>query len=265
MPKQQAESALREMSSELEKFLRLLNDSKIVDATGCFYSISDSLAKAKAEKGLVSWNYKSGKITLQLPTDSVVCPKPVQSLACSLEIEVDGYVQSGRDAEPTYGDFEWGITRTAMNVEFTGMTKSASEPWSQFWHLDTHVDTKDSTPPAEAHPMFHLHFGGHRMADRRILSPGCWGQMLEMRGPRFVHPPMDLVLALDFVLSNATGPRWKDEFCKNQVYRSVVCNAQHRFWRPYKRTLHGFYDSCRLKQEDHPARKLWPTLRAVEL
>lgn len=253
------------MSGELEKFLRVLKDSKIVDATGSVYSISDSLGKCKAEKGRVKWRYKSGKIMLQLAVESVVYPVPLQSLAASLEIEVEGYVLSGRQAAPTHGDFEWGLTKTSMNVEFTGTTNPPSEPWSQYWHFDTHVDAQDSVPPNEAHPMFHLHFGGHRMADRRILKPECWGQMLEMRGPRFVHPPMDLVLALDFVLSNATGDRWKKEFCENKEYRSIVCHAQHRFWKPYKRTLLAFYDEQRIKQETHPARKLWPSLRVDEI
>jgi len=265
MPKQQAESALREMSGELEKFLRVLNASNVVDATGSIYSISDTLGHYRAIKGMLNWGYKSGKVTLQLATNSVVCPERVQSLTCSLEIEVNGYVRAGKTAVPTLDDFEWGITRTSMNLEFTGMTDPNAEAWSQYWHLDTHVDGPEANPPDEAHPMFHLHFGGQRMADRRQTKANCWGQMLELRGPRFAHPPMDLVLALDFILANTTGPRWKNEFCKDKDYTSVVCNAQHRFWKPYKRTLFEFYTSKRQDQERHDARKLWPTLRVKEV
>jgi hypothetical protein len=265
MPKQQAESALLVMSKELAKFLGILNDSKVVDDAGSVYSISDTLAQCRATKGLLNWGYKSGKVTLQLDTTSVVCPLPVQSLSCSLEIEVGGYLQAGKTAIPTLDGFEWGITHMAMNMEFTGMTDPTAEAWSQYWHLDTHVDKPDANKPNEAHPMFHLHFGGQRMADRRQAKVNCWGQMLELRGPRFAHPPMDLVLVLDFILANTSGPRWKNEFCKNKDYNSAVCNAQHRFWKPYGLTLAEFYNSGRLNEENHPARKLWPTLRARNL
>jgi len=258
MPAQKTEFALKEMRSELNGFLQFLKTRKVVDDAGSTYGIGDALNESKSANGILKWGYKSGKLALRLTAGSVICPAQTQSLACSLEISVEGEIRLPVKAD---GDLTWAILQTAMNLEFSAESSTVGTGWSQFWHLDTHIDPPLSTPPVEAHPMFHLHFGGDRMAARRRAKPGCWGQMLEMSGPRFAHPPMDLILALDFVLANATGAKWKDELCKAKEYTGAVRNSQRRFWKPYKETLVDFYSCDRQKQQNHPARLLWPTLR----
>jgi hypothetical protein len=258
MPVKNAKSALRDMRSELTGFLRLLVAQKFIDNAGSTYGISDSLNEAQEQSGVLKWTYKSGKLALRLATSSVIWPANAKSLACSLDIHVAGEVTI--DATP-----RWSITKTQMAFDYSAESSAEGAGWSQFWHLDTHVDTAPASAPAEPHPMFHLHFGGRRMASRRLSERGVWGKMLEMRGPRFVHPPMDLVLALDFILANATGPKWRDELCQTKEYDRAVCNSQRRFWKPYKDLLLGFYDTPRLQQKTHRARLFWPTLRVEEL
>lgn len=262
MPAQTAESALKEMRSELNSFVRFLQNKKLVDDAGSTYGIGDSLDASKSSKGVLKWGYKSGKLALRLATGSVICPAQTKSLACTMEIAVEGEIRSPQNKGE---ELVWSITSTAMNLEFSADSSTVGAGWSQYWHLDTHIDPPGTSPPDEAHPMFHLHFGGGRMAARRLAKAGCWGQMLEMHGPRIAHPPLDLILALDFILANATGPRWKKEFCKAKEYSTAVGNSQRRFWKPYKETLVAFYGCKQREQETHPARLFWPALVAQGL
>jgi len=256
MPRQLPNSPLREMASQLVAFIQILKKCKILDDTRSIYAIRDKLNASRLRDGVLTWNYSISKMKLQLDVGSVVFPTDGTSLACNVDFAVNGVVKEGSQR----GDFDWQITHTSMNLEFFATGGSTS---SQFWHLDTHIDGPTATPPAEAHPMFHLHFGGSRMAERRSSKSGCWGEMLEMRGPRFAHPPMDLILAFDFILANNTGSKWRDCLCKEKEYNRAVCNSQYRFWRPYETAITDFYQCSRAKQENHCARLFLPTLRVA--
>jgi hypothetical protein len=262
MPGKQALSALREMRSELTGFLRYLGTQQLVDNAGAAYQIGDSLNEPKEQGGVLRWGYRSGKLALRLATNSVVCPVNAKSLGCTLDIQVAGELVTNVDDTDKV---QWIITKSQMSFDYSAESSVDGVGWAQFWHLDTHIDVPPAKPPPEPHPMFHLHFGGSRMANQRAIEKGVWGKMLEMRGPRFPHPPMDLILALDFILANATGKRWRDALCRSKEYNRAVLNSQRRFWKPYKHALSSYYGTPRLEQRDHRARLFWPTLRVEEI
>jgi hypothetical protein len=256
-PAEQAKLALKEMRSDLSEFIRFLKERRVVSDIGSTYSIWDALNESKEAHGTIEWKYTSGKVTLQLSNGTVVNPGQAKSLFCSFDISVEGRIHIG---EP----MRWEIKGTQMNLEFCAESSTVGPGWSQFWHLDTHIE--DPAKPAEdPHPMFHFHFGGRQMAQRRLVKAGCWGRMLELKGPRIAHPPMDLVLATDFILSNTSGARWKKEFYNAKEYSGAVCRSQQRFWKPYKEMLADFYGCSRQEQQKHGALFLWPTLRVESL
>ncbi len=250
--------AIKEMTGELLNLLRFLKRKKLILDDNVAYGIGDSLKAATTivARDDLRWGYKSGKINLILSHASINHPSQPSTLMGILEMEVQGKTSVNMD-----GDLLWDLSHISMNFEFHAESTTAGKGWSQYWHLDTHVDKPGATPPDECHPKFHLHFGGGRMADRRKLELGCWGKTLELSGPRIAHAPMDLVLAIDFILSNSTGPRWKGELLKSKEYRDAVGNAQRRFWKPYSQLISDFYNtSDRRILETHQARLLMPTL-----
>ncbi|WP_134706018.1 hypothetical protein [Rahnella sp. CJA17(1/100)] len=96
------------------------------------------------------------------------------------------------------------------------------------WHFDFHVPESNDGTNLFCHPRFHIQNGGNRLTD----SLQNYGDLMIMDAPRLPLPPMDVVLAIDFILSNFFGSVWQEALCDSE-YRDVVSRAQERWWRPY--------------------------------
>jgi hypothetical protein len=251
------------MRSEVSTFINYLRDDGVIDDTTPLYPVKDSLNQpTKSGRGL-AWNYRTGRVTLRLEPEGVEWPERATALTCNFEATVSGTVLPGSNTK--VAPIDWDIQSSSLQLEFSAISKTRGGGWTQYWHFDTHRDVPDKPIPNEAHPLFHLNFGGNAMKARRTTESDCWGKCLELKAPRLVHPPMDLVLALDFILSNAAGTRWRKTYLEDKSYRMTVRNAQRRFWRPYQTSLAEFYRCGRLEQGQHPARAVVPTLRVDEL
>ena len=64
------------------------------------------------------------------------------------------------------------------------------------YHLDRHQEGDNE--PLEAHPKYHFQFGGRKL-DK---SSRDFGQALILDSPRIMHYPMDIILGIDFIVSN---------------------------------------------------------------
>lgn len=106
------------------------------------------------------------------------------------------------------------------------------------WHFEKHPDRKaDNTPedtPEFHHPLYHLHFGGYEVTDEEEEFE--YGNILIIEAPRIMHPPMDIVLAIDFVLNNFYSYHSCQPFIDLTTepdYIRIVNNARERFWKPF--------------------------------
>jgi len=71
--------------------------------------------------------------------------------------------------------------------------------------LSTHVDLaeKDANGAFQHAPLFHMQIGGHRPgADR--------SKELRLKEPRLMHPPLDLLLAIEIVVANFYPKKWEN-------------------------------------------------------
>ena len=85
-----------------------------------------------------------------------------------------------------------GVTVEGKNQN--GLFKSS-------WHLDYDNNNVQDF----IHPHFHITWGGNKMKDLNL------GEVLLLPTPRFSYPPMDIVLGVDFILSN---------FVKVDIYKA---------------------------------------------
>jgi hypothetical protein len=76
--------------------------------------------------------------------------------------------------------------------------------------------------------------------------------------PRLPYPPLDAILAIDFVLANFRGSVWRD-LRSVAEYRRLVLEAQHRLWRPYMEMLGGAFVGEGPTPND-PVFDIWPNL-----
>lgn len=91
------------------------------------------------------------------------------------------------------------------------------------WHLD--YDLNDNQE--YIHPHFHLTWGGDAMKDLEL------GQVLLLPTPRILYPPMDIILSVDFILSNFVKACVYKKIQSNSQYRAALRNAQEKYWKPY--------------------------------
>ena len=121
------------------------------------------------------------------------------------------------------------------------------------WHFDRHIVDAESAPPEEAHPLYHFQHGGHAM---KGLAESL-GKTLLLPAPRLAFPPMDAVLAIDFVLSNFAGCCWQ-KLRNESTYSRLIKEAQYRHWRPYITRLASWWDKG--PKDEGKILALWPHL-----
>jgi hypothetical protein len=81
-----------------------------------------------------------------------------------------------------------------------------------------------------AHPRYHFQIGGQKVWDRPSHE---FGSQLILETPRIAHPPLDAILAIDFILANYYSETWSNLLDKDGRYADLVETAQEIFWRPY--------------------------------
>lgn len=121
------------------------------------------------------------------------------------------------------------------------------------WHLDYDCDNSQ----AYIHPYFHLTWGGNAIKSLNL------GDLLLLPTPRISYPPMDIVLGIDFILSNFIKSNIYSRIQSDSYYRAAVKNAQSRFWKPYILSLahHWCNNQCSLDQyKTISCKQFYPTL-----
>lgn len=116
----------------------------------------------------------------------------------------------------------------------------SDEEKSFAWHLDREATTHGKY----IHPLYHFHGGGKKVEGKDA------GELLILRSPRLPHPPMDLFLAIHFVLENFLNTNTYAEQVKifeDTQYKEIIMRAQNRLLDPYygaivdKEKVDGFY------------------------
>lgn len=90
------------------------------------------------------------------------------------------------------------------------------------WHLDY-----DNHPEKSefVHPYFHLTFGGNAIENKNL------GELLLIPGPRIPYPPMDVIMAIDFILANFLK---KDKYFRiRSEYAPFLTKSQDWLLKPY--------------------------------
>lgn len=94
------------------------------------------------------------------------------------------------------------------------------------WHLDRATGTDGKY----IHPLYHFHGGGKKVEGKDS------GELLILRSPRLPHPPMDLFLAIHFILENFLNTKTYAEQVKifeDPLYKEIIMRAQNRLLDPY--------------------------------
>lgn len=87
------------------------------------------------------------------------------------------------------------------------------------------------------HPYYHFHAGG---AFLKAKGPGS---LIQLSSPRLPYPPMDIVLAVNFIICNffsTQDDKFKQEMkiLDDEEYKRLISRAAHRLYTPYFEEIH---------------------------
>jgi hypothetical protein len=201
---------LRQLASVLEDEGVCLDVSPINAAMGSCYTDKPN--------GDSSWGYDIAKQLFRIENQRHTIPDTLFDISLELSLSVKGLCHSDGDLSNTLSD---------LAVDFVIRGRDArKQQCVNSWHLDKHIPGEED--PQYAHPEFHFQHGGK-------LMRGDYGSAIIFESPRIAHPPMDGILAVDFVISNFLGV-YRGRLKDNNEYQNLVRSAQARLWRPYALT-----------------------------
>lgn len=229
-----------EMKDDLMRLQRLLiNYEDIIDSN----KIKTSAEKLTVEAKDNCWILEETVITFKnLDLGKNICPTGYENFERDAVIKIISHMSGIRHVsdiecvDPIRPVSRGSIYVPGFSLQLIiTIGDSSSHIAKASWHFDRHPDKKsDGTPddnPDFDHPLYHLHFGGKEINQGQIK----YGEVLLLESPRLLYPPMDIVLAIDFVLGNfySTSSGKVNNLRKDSTYQKIVNNAKNRFWKPY--------------------------------
>ncbi len=151
----------------------------------------------------------------------------VKTLELTFNLNLHGTFQNAIAGKDPFSLYE-------LNIVIFGPSKLSDNRLVNAIHLDRHDGTQSNT----AHPYYHFQFGGNKLKS----SIQNYGQVLILDSPRIMYHPMDLILTMDFIVSNFLPETWK-KLKREPVYISTLKEMQKLFLEPYFRSLVNFFDN----------------------
>ncbi|WP_157886714.1 hypothetical protein [Hymenobacter sp. PAMC 26628] len=232
--------------------------------------------KGKPDASL--WGYNIDRLSVAIPVIPRHTTPAVQQLSLRISIKFTADWQGWQKMQDPSRQLN-------LNVLLLGKNKDASNCLSSY-HLDKHIDLPPPDPkakpdprvkpdpkakpvvvpkanlvPAEAHPLYHVQFGSAKIGKEKealgldLVNSGN----LFMDTPRLMHHPLDLVLGIDFLLSNYLPVAW-DALQRDGHYANLCRKYQAAFWKPYIHAIAKHWDLHRDKDCWNAKNLIWPNL-----
>ncbi|HDQ4554781.1 hypothetical protein [Pseudomonas aeruginosa] len=231
----------KDLASDLRAFASVL-DRKISATFSDIGALTQAanMCAANMPYGKDSWGYSVDNLVLRIRTPRKTIPSTVGEY---LKVKVDYKVAGMCSAN---------FSELVAELEFNIVVSTEDNQLLSSWHFDRHITSEGDGDPDDAHPLYHFQYGGRNLA----MLDGNHGGILIMPSPRIGHPPMDIILGLDFVLSNFAGGQWKLLRGEGE-YGNKVRASQERYLRPYIEGLHTWFGSS---ARSGFSELLWPHL-----
>jgi hypothetical protein len=226
------------LSSLLLKHEICTDTSPLQKAIGHIYSNSSETA----------WECKISDLIFPLNPHQHMVPHDAEFLELYLSMDLKGIYASDSLVNP--------LTLMEFNIVVAGYNKQAEDLLAA-WHFDKHEFGEDDNETTYIHPEYHFTYGGRKMWNRTDLS---WGASLILPTPRFVHPPLDAILGIDFVLGNYIEKDKCHKITKLPEYKKMIYRSQLRMWRPYYLSISNHWQKHSSREEAMDLGLLVPNL-----
>jgi hypothetical protein len=244
-PNKKAFAAVRKQKcADLYLLARTLDEHGVCDVGPLHQAASDCSANYGRPDDC--WGYHLDDLAFVLDT-----PRNTRPTTVGHEINLRLSVQlSCRCVDESHNPFE------ELQINFELFDSPPPSPKSYIsWHFDKHIESDDPEATHELHPLFHFQHGGHKT--HNYISDDI-GKLLLLAAPRLPYPPLDGILAIDFVLSHFKGAVWTN-LSTVAEYRRLVLQSQLQHWRPYVQLLGQAFEGEGADVGD-PVFEIWPGL-----
>lgn len=227
MNKTQREKMRLDISRKLKSFGKTLLDGGLIrDVKKFDEAANNCLSTIPIVKGIDvnyanSWGYEISDLQILFSPEDIdaeIFPEKSNITSISITSKVIGkFLREDYAEDPL------------IHVEFNLVVKGVSNegvPLIASWHLDRHPDNSKSK---SVHPVYHFQYGGHKL----VVPNNNFGSQFVLDMPRIMHPPLEIILGVDFVLSNFFGEKRELLCCDNRPYVLSVSKLQDLIWRPY--------------------------------
>ena len=214
MPKINCADIRKRKSTTLRQLGTILNRHKICADISPIESAAQQCL-SHFPYGRDSWGYNISNLVFRLDNPSGI------SLRGAKEFRIELSVVAKGDCDPDESD-----RFRHLEIDLEKFIQNANdEELKTAWHFDRHIGDDRGK---EVHPLYHFQYGGKKLEEIN----GSLGATFLLDPPRLMHPPMDGILAVDFVLSNYAGEVWRDLRLDGE-YINIVNGAFEDIWKPY--------------------------------
>ncbi|GGD45622.1 hypothetical protein GCM10012288_19920 [Malaciobacter pacificus] len=215
-----------QMASDLSEIAELLTTEGIDSSQ--LYRISNQLNQVN------NFEYTLLPFKIDINKDSkfpkkISHKKSASNLELFLDMDIEGDNQGLENGLDPFKKF-------SLNIVIKGKNKNNSSSKLLYAvHFDKHNVSQGGH---QAHPVYHFQFGGNRLTEdeNNKTTNLDFGQALFLDAPRVMHHPMELILVLDFILSNFFPEIWNK--IKNiKRYKKILIKYQKDFILPYFKSV----------------------------
>jgi len=153
----------------------------------------------------------------------------IPSTTRNIELVFDAEVEISKSTNTKY------ICDPLGKLTFNIVLRGDGDETMASWHLDKHsqVSSLKDGESKLLHPEYHFSFGGKYMEEKYNYHNWDFGQTLIMRSPRLMHPPMDIILGIDFILNQFIPRKYSGFFLDNPQYTEIIYKMKEFLWKPY--------------------------------
>ncbi len=223
------------------------NIKPIYDAAGNCKNITDTI-----------WQYKlSSPIQFNLSTmPDHSLPPDIKKVSIFLDVDITGK----HYADTIYCPIDKIKFEIDIKAERWNDQSCEIDNFIARWHCDADIDPVTRY----THSLFNISFGGIKMKSKATASGNInsfYGAALILNTPRIVHPPMDVILGVDFILHNFFTKKECEKIMQDKTYQRIVRHSQERLWRPFALSFasHWQNDIATIDESINPL-KIFPNL-----
>lgn len=179
------------------------------------------------------WGYDAPNLLFRLPNEPEnSTPYPLKKVELSLTVIVRGNTDNLNSCNDPF---------ESLNFDIIMKGKHDTKDVRATYHLDRHIFEEGDNPSIEAHPCYHFQFGGKKMIEENG-TPINLGDLMILDSPRISYHPMDLILGVDFLLSNFLPENWNNLTSTVDEYNTLVEKYQNLFLKPYALSIASHWD-----------------------